>query len=94
MVNPKWPFKNLLELVSYAKANPGKLSFGTSGIGSPQDLAARRFMSVTGTDMLNVAYKGGAPALSDLVGGHVDLMFETSPTAVPYAKSGKLKALP
>ncbi|SDD50926.1 Tripartite-type tricarboxylate transporter, receptor component TctC [Variovorax sp. CF079] len=85
--------KSLPELVAYLKANPGKLSFGTSGIGNPQDLSARIFMSATGTDMVNVAYKGGAPALADLVGGHVDLMFETSPTAVPYVKSGKLKAL-
>lgn len=85
--------KTLPELVAYLKANPGKLSFGTSGIGNPQDLSARLFMSATGTEMVNVAYKGGAPALADLVGGHVDLMFETSPTAVPYVKSGKLKAL-
>ncbi|MDM0024344.1 Bug family tripartite tricarboxylate transporter substrate binding protein [Variovorax saccharolyticus] len=93
LMNPKWPFKNVAELVAYAKANPGKLSVGTSGVGGPQDVAARRFMRMTGTDLLNVAYKGGAPALSDLVGGQIDLMFETSPTAVPYAKSGKLKAL-
>ena len=93
LMNPKWPFKNVTELVAYAKANPGKLSVGTSGVGGPQDVAARRFMRMTGTDMLNVAYKGGAPALSDLIGGQIDLMFETSPTAVPYAKSGKLKAL-
>ncbi|MGH8829743.1 MAG: Bug family tripartite tricarboxylate transporter substrate binding protein [Polaromonas sp.] len=93
IINPKWPFKNVGELVAYAKANPGKLSFGTSGIGGPQDVAARRFMQMTGTDMLNVTYKGGAPALADLLGGQIDLMFETSPTAVPYAKSGKLRAL-
>lgn len=93
IVNPKWEFKNVGELVAYAKANPGKLSFGTSGVGGPQDVAARMFMKMTGTDMLNVAYKGGAPALADLMGGQIDLMFETSPTAVPYAKSGKLRAL-
>jgi len=93
IMNPKWSFKNVSELVAYAKANPGKLSVGTSGVGGPQDVAARRFMRMTGTDLLNVAYKGGAPALSDLIGGQIDLMFETSPTAVPYAKSGKLKAL-
>lgn len=93
IINPKWPFKNVGELVAYAKANPGKLSVGTSGVGGPQDVAARMFMRMTGTDMLNVAYKGGAPALADLLGGQIDLMFETSPTAVPYAKSGKLRAL-
>ena len=84
---------SVAELVTLLKANPGKYSFGTSGIGNPQDFSARVFMSATGTDMVNVAYKGGAPALADLVGGHIDLMFETSPTAVPYVKSGKLKAL-
>lgn len=93
LVNPKWSFKNVGELVAYAKANPGKLSFGTSGVGGPQDVAARMFMQSTGTDMLNVAYKGGAPALADLLGGQIDLMFETSPTAVPHFKAGKLKAL-
>lgn len=93
IINPKWSFKNVGELVAYAKANPGKLSVGTSGVGGPQDVAARMFMRMTGTDMLNVAYKGGAPALADLLGGQIDLMFETAPTAVPYAKSGKLRAL-
>lgn len=93
VLNPKWSFKNVAELVAYAKANPGKLSVGTSGVGGPQDVAARRFMQMTGTDLLNVAYKGGAPALADLMGGQIDMMFETSPTAVPYAKSGKLRAL-
>jgi tripartite-type tricarboxylate transporter receptor subunit TctC len=84
---------SVAELVTLLKASPGKYSFGTSGIGNPQDFSARVFMGATGTDMVNVAYKGGAPALADLVGGHIDLMFETSPTAVPYVKSGKLKAL-
>lgn len=93
IIHPKWPFKSVGELVAYAKAHPGKLSVGTSGVGGPQDVAARLFMRMTGTDMLNVAYKGGAPALADLLGGQIDLMFETSPTAVPYAKSGKLRAL-
>ncbi len=93
VINPKWPFKNVGELVAYAKANPGKLTVGNSGVGGPQDIAARMFMQMTGTDMLSVSYKGGAPALADLMGGQIDLMFETSPTSVPIAKSGKLKAL-
>ncbi|MBD9394130.1 MULTISPECIES: tripartite tricarboxylate transporter substrate binding protein [unclassified Acidovorax] len=94
IVNPdRVKAKSVAELISHLKANPGKLSFGTSGSGNPQDLSARVFMAATGTDMVNVAYKGGAPALADLVGGHIDLMFETAPTAVPYVKSGKLKAL-
>ncbi|QHI99863.1 tripartite tricarboxylate transporter substrate binding protein [Xylophilus rhododendri] len=90
IVNPKLPVKNVKELIAYAKANPGKVNFGTSGVGGAQDVAARLFMSMTGTEMVNVAYRGGAPALADLLAGQIDLMFETSPTAVPYAKSGKL----
>lgn len=93
VINPKWPFKNVGELVAYAKANPGKLTVGNSGIGGPQDISAQMFMRMTGTDMLSVSYKGGAPALADLMAGQIDLMFETSPTAVPMAKSGKLRAL-
>lgn len=94
VVNPdKVKANNVKDFVAYLKANPDKISFGTSGIGNPQDFSARTFMVATGTQMLNVAYKGGAPALSDLMGGHIDVMFETSPTAVPYVQSGKLKAL-
>lgn len=93
VINPKWQFKNVAELIAYAKANPGKLTVGNSGIGGPQDISAQLFMRMTGTEMLSVAYKGGAPALADLMAGQIDLMFETSPTAVPMAKSGKLRAL-
>ncbi|MFN9469899.1 Bug family tripartite tricarboxylate transporter substrate binding protein [Acidovorax sp.] len=93
IVHPKWSFKNVAELVAYAKANPGKLTVGNSGVGGPQDISAQMFMRMTGTDMLSIAYKGGAPAQADLLAGHIDLMFETSPTAVPVAKSGKLRAL-
>jgi tripartite-type tricarboxylate transporter receptor subunit TctC len=94
IVNPaKQQARNVNELIAHLKAHPGKVAFGTSGVGNPQDISARVFMKQTGTDMLNVAYKGGAPALADLMGGHIDLMFETSPTAVPYVKSGKLRAL-
>lgn len=94
IVNPdRVKAKTVEELIAFLKANPGKLSFGTSGIGNPQDLSARVFMAATSTEMVNVAYKGGAPALADLMGGHIDLMFETAPTAVPYVKNGKLKAL-
>lgn len=94
IINPlKLPVSSVQELITYLRAHPGKASFGTSGVGGPQDVAARVFMRDTDTDMFNVAYKGGAPALSDLLGGQIDLMFETSPTAVPYVKSGKLKAL-
>jgi len=93
IVNPRLPVNNVKELAAYAKANPGKLSAGTAGVGGAQDVAARLFQSMTGTEMINVGYRGGAPALADLLAGQIDLMFETSPTAVPYVKSGKLRAL-
>ena len=93
VVNPRLPVTSVRELIAYAKANPGKLNAGTAGVGGAQDVAARLFQSMTGTEMINVTYRGGAPALSDLLAGQIDLMFETSPTAVPYVKSGKLRAL-
>jgi tripartite-type tricarboxylate transporter receptor subunit TctC len=93
IVNPKLPVTNVRELAAYVKANPGKVSAGTAGVGGAQDIAARLFQSMTGTEMINVGYRGGAPALADLLAGQIDLMFETSPTAVPYVKSGKLRAL-
>ena len=93
IVNPKLPVTSVRELAAYVKANPGKVSAGTAGVGGAQDVAARLFQSMTGTEMINVGYRGGAPALADLLAGQIDLMFETAPTAVPYVKSGKLRAL-
>lgn len=93
VVNPALGVKNVQELIALAKSKPGKLTFGSAGIGAAQQIAAEVFMMKTGTSMLHVPYKGGAPALADLVGGQIDLMFETSPTAVPFVKSGKLVAL-
>jgi tripartite-type tricarboxylate transporter receptor subunit TctC len=93
VVNPQLPAKNVAELVAYAKANPGKLNLGTAGVGTAHDAAARVFMKAAGVDMLLVPYKGGAPALQDLMGGQIDVMLDTSATAVPYVQSGKLRAL-
>jgi tripartite-type tricarboxylate transporter receptor subunit TctC len=93
VVNPSLGVKNVQELIALAKSKPGKLTFGSAGLGAAQQIAAEIFMMKTGTKMLHVPYKGGAPALSDLVGGQIDLMFETSPTAVPYVQGGKLVPL-
>jgi tripartite-type tricarboxylate transporter receptor subunit TctC len=93
VVRPTLDIGSVADLIKYAKANPGKLTYGSAGVGGSQDIAARRFMEMTGTDMLHVPYKGGALALTDLLGGQIDLMFETSPASIPYIKSGKLKAL-
>ena len=93
MVYPSVQASNVKELIALAKSRPGKLTFGSAGIGTGQDIAAQQFTMMTGVDVLHVPYKGGAPALSDLLGGQIDAMFETSPTAIPYVKQGKLKGL-
>ncbi|CAN7717124.1 tripartite tricarboxylate transporter substrate binding protein [Variovorax sp. LjRoot175] len=93
VVNPSLGVKNVQELIALAKSKPGKLTFGSAGLGAAQQIAAEVFMMKTGTSMMHVPYKGGAPALADLVGGQIDMMFETSPTAVPFVTSGKLVGL-
>ena len=75
-----------------AKANPGKLTFGSAGVGSSQHLAAVQFMGATNVDMMHVPYKGTAPAEADLMAGHISVMFDTA-TAIPFITGGKLKAL-
>jgi tripartite-type tricarboxylate transporter receptor subunit TctC len=93
MVHPSVQASNVKELIALAKSRPGKLTFGSAGIGTGQDIAAQQFTMMTGVDVLHVPYKGGAPALSDLLGGQINAMFETSPTAIPYVKQEKLKGL-
>jgi tripartite-type tricarboxylate transporter receptor subunit TctC len=89
LVHPSLPAKSLQELIALAKKQPGKISMGSAGIGTGQDISARQFSAAAGVEMLNVQYKGGAPALNDLLGGQILTMFETSPTALPYARDGK-----
>jgi tripartite-type tricarboxylate transporter receptor subunit TctC len=91
--NPSRPFKTIEELVAYAKANPGKLSYGSAGTGTSQHLAGELFKSMAKVDILHVPYKGGAPAMTDLIGGQVDLMFVQRPSAVPQVKAGRIRAL-
>ncbi len=93
MVHPSLPVKTVPELIAYAKANPGKLNFGSSGIGASQHLAGELFKSRTGVDMVHVPYKGGGPAMADLVGGRIQLMFETIPSSMSYVRSGQLRAI-
>ncbi len=93
VVHPDSPARTEQELVALAKAKPGKNSFGTASVGSAQHFSTEIFMQQAGIQMLHVPYKGGAPAVSDLMGGQIDMIFDTSPTAVPYVKSGKLRAL-
>ncbi len=87
------PVKSVAELISYMKANPNKLSFGSPGIGSSVHVSGELFKSMTGTSMTHVPYKGRQFAIPDLVGGQIQLMFDNMPSALPMAKEGKIRAL-
>jgi tripartite-type tricarboxylate transporter receptor subunit TctC len=92
-VNPSVPAKSVAELVAYAKQNPGKLNFGSSGTGSFTHLAAEMFKQMAGIEMTHVAYKGAAPALTDVMSGNIQLMFESVSLALPQIRSGMLRPL-
>ena len=91
--HPSIPAHNVKELIAYAKANPGKLNFASAGVGSGIHLAAEYFKVQAGIDMTHVPYKGSAPALADLVGGHVSMYFSSLPPAIGLVKDGKVRAL-
>ncbi len=93
VLHPSVRANSVRELIAFAKANPGKLNYGSGGIGSTPFLATELFKSMTGTDLVHVPYKGGAPALADLVAGQIALMIENVPGTLPFVKDGKLKAL-
>ena len=93
VVNPAFPAKNVAELIGYAKANPGKVSFGSAGVGSVPHMAGELFKLMAGVDMLHVPYRGSAPALTDLIAGHVQVMFDAMPAPLPLIRSGALRAL-
>ena len=93
VVNPGLPVNSVAELIAYAKANPGKLNFASSGSGTSIHLSGELFKSMTGVQMTHVPYKGSAPALTDLMGGQVQLMFDNLPSSLPFIKAGKLRAL-
>jgi tripartite-type tricarboxylate transporter receptor subunit TctC len=93
VVNNDLPVKSVAELVSYMKANPNKLSFGSPGIGTSVHVSGELFKSLTGTSMTHAPYKGRQFAIPDLVGGSIQLMFDNMPSALPMAKEGKIRAL-
>lgn len=93
VVNPSVPVKNLKEFIAYAKANPQKLTYASSGAGAPQRMAMEMFKRVNGIEVLHVPYKGSGPAMTDLVGGQVLSMAETVPAALPFIQQGKLRPL-
>ena len=91
--NPKVAAANIRELIAFARANPGKLSFASSGTGAASHLSAELFKSMAGVDLLHVPYKGTGQAVTDLLAGHVNLMFAPAQTVMPYVREGRLKAL-
>jgi tripartite-type tricarboxylate transporter receptor subunit TctC len=93
VVNNDLPVKTIPELIAYAKANPGKLSFGSGGPGAPHHLFAELFASMAGIKMTHVPYRGSLPALNDVLAGHIQLMFVDLPPAVGMISSGKIRAL-
>ena len=92
-VHPSVPAKTVAEFVAYAKQNPGKLNFGSAGTGGTTHLAGEMFRQMAGIDMVHVAYKGAGPALTDLLSGNIQLMFDTLGTALPPVKAGLLRPL-
>jgi tripartite-type tricarboxylate transporter receptor subunit TctC len=93
VVHPSVPAKTVAELVAYAKTKPGQLNYGSGGIGSTPFLAAELFKSITGIDVVHVPYKGGGPAIAELVGGQLTFMIENVPGTMPFVKDGKLRSL-
>ena len=92
-INPSLPPKSVPEFIAYAKTNPGKLNMASGGNGTAQHLAGELFKMMTGLNMVHVPYRGAAPALTDLIGGQVQVMFEAMPSSIEYIKSGKLRGL-
>jgi tripartite-type tricarboxylate transporter receptor subunit TctC len=93
VVNPQLPIKTIPELIAYAKANPGKLNMASSGNGSTIHMSGELFKMLTGINMVHVPYRGGAPALTDLIAGQVHVMFDNIPTSAEHVKSGRLRGL-
>jgi len=91
--NNDLPAKDIKELIAYAKANPGKLSFGSSGVGAAAHLTTELFKQTTGVDMVHVPYKGTAPAMQDLMAGNIQILVDVPSTLMPQVRAGKIKAL-
>ena len=93
VVNPEVPANSVQELIDLAKAKPGELNFASSGNGTSIHLSGELFKAMTGTDIVHVPYKGSGPAVTDLLGGQVQMMFDNMPSSLPHVKAGKLRAL-
>jgi tripartite-type tricarboxylate transporter receptor subunit TctC len=92
-VNPSFPAKTVPEFIAYAKANPGKINFGSAGTGTSIHVAGELFKMMAGVDMVHVPYRGGATALTDLLGGQIQVIFDTTPNSIEYIRAGRLRAL-
>ena len=93
LVNPSFPATTVPEFITYAKANPHKINMATAGNGSPPHMLGELFKMMAGVDLVTVAYRGGGPALVDLIGGQVQVMFEGITSSIEYVRAGKLRAL-
>ena len=93
VVNPSRPFRTAAEIIAYAKANPGKLTFGSSGVGSASHLSGALFAQMAGIELLHVPYRGTGPAVTDLLGGRIDLMFSPALTVTPHIAAGTLRVI-
>lgn len=93
VVNPGFKPRTVKELIDYAKANPGKVNFGSTGTGGANHLSGELFKSMAGVDLMHIPYKGAAPALNDLLGGQIPVMFDSVPGVLQHIRSGKLRAL-
>ena len=93
VVNPAVPANTTRELIAYAKANPGKLSYGSAGIGTAHHLIGEQFNLLAGVNIVHIPYKGSSPAVADLVGGQVQVMYDTVASALPHIRAGKLRPL-
>jgi tripartite-type tricarboxylate transporter receptor subunit TctC len=92
-VNPSVPVKTVPEFIAYSQANPGKVNMASAGIGVPGHMSGELFKMMTGVNMLHIPYRGSAPALTDLLGGQVQVMFDPMPSSIGYIRTGQLRAL-
>jgi tripartite-type tricarboxylate transporter receptor subunit TctC len=93
VVNNSFPVKNVAELIAYAKANPGKINMASPGIGSAGHVSGEMFKMMTGVSMLHVPYRGSVPALTDLMSGQVQIMFDNLPSSIEHIRAGRIRAL-
>jgi tripartite-type tricarboxylate transporter receptor subunit TctC len=93
IVNPSIPAKSIAELMAYIKANPGKVNYGSAGPGSTEHMSGELFRTISGSNIIHVPYKGGAPMMTDLIAGHIEMAIETSGSATPHIQAGAVRAL-